>query len=51
MTNYEIFTAQREHNQWLSSLTEIETNLIMLMMDDARECGYDLGAKENQNSN
>lgn len=50
MTNYEIFTAQRECNKWLSSLTEIETNLIMLMMDDAREYGYDLGAKENQNN-
>jgi hypothetical protein len=46
MTNLEIFKTKQEFNKWLKELTETETLLIMEMMDEARELGYDKGVKD-----
>jgi hypothetical protein len=46
MTNLEIFKAKQEFNKWLKELTETEKSLIMEMMDEARELGYDKGIKD-----
>lgn len=48
MTNLEIFKAKQEFNKWLKELTENEKLLIMEMMDEARELGYDKGFKDAQ---
>lgn len=41
MTNLEIFKTKAEFNKWLNELTETEKLLIMEMLDEARELGYD----------
>jgi hypothetical protein len=46
MTNLEIFKAKQEFNKWLKELTETEKLLIMEMMDEARELGYDEATKD-----
>ena len=46
MTNLEIFKTKQEFNKWLKELTETEKLLIMEMMDEARELGYDKGIKD-----
>ena len=45
MTNLEIFKAKAEFNKWLNELTETEKLLIMEMLDEARQIGYDKGIK------
>jgi hypothetical protein len=52
MTNSKIFKSKQEFNKWLKELTETEKLLIMEMMDEAREWGYDEGfmdAKDEMN--
>jgi|TARA_R110002167_G_scaffold351623_1_gene564211 hypothetical protein len=50
MTNLEIFETKRDFNKWLSELTESENLLVMEMMDEARELGYDKGIKDDKSS-
>ena len=51
MTNLEIFKAKQEFNKWLKELTETEKLLIIEMMDDARELGYDKGIEDARYEN
>ena len=46
MTNLDILEAKREFNKWLKELTESENLLLMEMMDEAREMGYNDGQKD-----
>jgi len=46
MTNLDILEAKREFNKWLKELTESENLLLMEMMKEARELGYDEGQKD-----
>lgn len=50
MTNLEIFKTYQFYNKWLKELTEDEKLLIMEMMDEARELGYDKGIKDAKSS-
>lgn len=49
MTNLEIFKTKQEYNKWLKELTAIQKLLIMEMMDEAMELGFQQGAVETQN--
>ena len=51
MTNLEIFKSKQEFNKWLKELTESEKLLIIQMMDDARELGYDKGVEDARYEN
>jgi hypothetical protein len=46
MTNLEIFKTKQKFNKWLKELTETEKLLVMEMMDEARELGYDKGVHD-----
>ena len=46
MTNLDILEAKREFNKWLKELTESENLLLMEMMDEAIEMGYNDGQKD-----
>lgn len=46
MTNLDILEVKREENPWLKELGESEKTLLMQMMDEARELGYDSGMKD-----
>lgn len=46
MTNLEIFKTKQESNKCLKKLTETEKLLIIQMMDEARELGYDKGIED-----
>ena len=46
MTNLDILETKREFNKWLKELTESENLLLMEMMDEAREMGYNDGQKD-----
>ena len=46
MTNLDILEAKRESNKWLKELTESENILLMEMMEEARELGYNDGQKD-----
>jgi hypothetical protein len=50
MTNLDILEAKREFNKWLKELTESENSLLMDMMDEARELGYNDGQKDANSS-
>ena len=50
MTNLDILEAKREFNKWLKELTESENLLLMDMMDEARELGYNDGQKDAHSS-
>ena len=50
MTNLDILEAKREFNKWLKELTENENSLLMDMMDEARELGYNEGQKDAHSS-
>ena len=46
MTNLDIFLAKKEFNKWLNKLSETEKLLIIEMLDEARELGYDKGFRD-----
>lgn len=48
MKNLEIFETKQEYNKWLKELTESEKLLILEMMDEAREIGYEKGYFDSQ---
>ena len=50
MTNLDILETKREFNKWLKELTESENLLLMDMMDEARELGYNDGQKDAHSS-
>ena len=47
-TNKELFNTQAEFNKWLKELTEDEKNLVITLMDEARELGYDKGVNDEK---
>ena len=50
MTNLDILEVKREENPWLKELGENEKTLLMQMMDEARERGYDSGMRDAYSS-
>lgn len=46
MTNLDVFEVKRDYNKWLKQLTESEQNLIMEMLEEVREMGYNDGQKD-----
>ena len=50
MTNLDVFEAKREYNKWMKDLSEIEKQLIMEMLDEVREMGYNDGQKDAHSS-
>ena len=43
MTNQEIFESKKDYNKWLKKLTKEELNMLIEMMDEARNDGYNEG--------
>ena len=50
MTNQEIFEAKKGFNKWLKELTESELQLVIDMLDEAREQGYKDGQDDAHSS-
>ena len=50
MTNQEIFEEKKSFNKWLNELTEIELQLVIDMLDEARKQGYNDGKKDAYSS-
>ena len=50
MTNLDILEVKREENPWLKELSESEKSLLMQMMDEASQLGYDAGMKDAHSS-
>jgi hypothetical protein len=50
MTNLDVFESKRECNNWLKELSEIQTLLVMDMLDEVREIGYNEGQKDAHSS-
>jgi hypothetical protein len=50
MTNLDVFESKIECNNWLKELSEIETLLIMDMLEEVREIGYNEGQKDAHSS-
>ena len=50
MTNQEIFDKEKEFESWLKWLTKQQESLIIKMMDEARQLGYDAGIKDTHAS-
>jgi hypothetical protein len=50
MTNLDVFESKRECNNWLKELSEIETLLVMDMLDEVREIAYNEGQKDAHSS-
>ncbi len=48
MTNQEILDKEKEFEDWLKRLTKQQESLIIKMMNEARELGYDSGMKAFQ---
>lgn len=48
MTNQDIFESKKYFNKWLKELTKSELELIIEMLDEAREEGYRDGKKEQK---
>lgn len=46
MTNLDVFEAKEDCNKWLTELTESEKYLIIEMLEEAREMGYNDGQKD-----
>ena len=45
-----IFDTKKEFNKWLKELTESEVSLIIEMMNEASQLGYDSGMRDAQSS-
>lgn len=43
MTNLDVFEAKKQHNKWLNELSESEKKLIMDMLEEIRNMGYNEG--------
>ncbi len=50
MTNQEIFEVKKAFNKWLKELTESELQLVIDMLDEAREQGYKDGQNDAHSS-
>lgn len=45
-----IFDTKKEFNKWLKELTESEVSLIIEMMNEASQLGYDSGMRDAHSS-
>ena len=50
MTNQEIFESKKAFNKWLEELTGSELQLVIEMLDEAREQGYKEGQSDAHSS-
>jgi hypothetical protein len=50
MTNLDVFEAKRDYNKWLKELTQSEMQLIMEMLEEVRQIGYNDGQKDAHSS-